>query len=105
MSARELDANGWLTRSLRHSRRIAAVQERYVSLRNDPLREVVVAEPVVQSSPKHLHVNFSWIVWLRFSISWLILMPVSTRTTASRRHTLARDGQSNQLLVLERLRH
>jgi len=42
MSTREFDADGWLTRSLRHRRTIAAVQERYISLRNDPLREVMV---------------------------------------------------------------
>ena len=50
MSTSELDANGRLARSLRHGRRITAVQESYVSLRDDPLREVVVTEPMVQSS-------------------------------------------------------
>ena len=50
MSARELDANWWLTRTLRHGGRVATVQERYISLRNDSLWEVMMSETMVQSS-------------------------------------------------------
>lgn len=103
MRTREFDADGGLTRSLRHRRTIAAVQERYVSLRNYPLREVVVTDCVVHSSSEHLKVYFSWVVWLGFGISWFILMPVRAWTAARRRHPLIRHWRRSQLLFLHGL--